>query len=79
VLIVDDLADTGKTAKVVRELLQARISPRSCQADGLADGRHLVTEVSRTPDLLSWDTGRAFQPPIREGGAQSVSRCGHSR
>ena len=42
VLIVDDLVDTGKTAKVVRELLPGgAFRDRLCQADGPAAGRHL--------------------------------------
>ena len=71
VLIVDDLVDTGKTAKVVRELL-----PNSHFATVYAKpmGRPMVdtfiTEVSQdTWIYFPWDTGLAFQPPIREGGA----------
>ena len=42
VLIVDDLVDTGKTARVVRDLLpQGAFRHRLCQADGAAAGRHL--------------------------------------
>lgn len=70
VLIVDDLVDTGKTARVVRELL-----PRAHFATVYAKplGRPLVdtfvTEVSQdTWIYFPWDTGLAFQPPIREGG-----------
>jgi xanthine phosphoribosyltransferase len=67
VLIVDDLVDTGKTAKVVRDLL-----PRAHFATVYAKpmGRPLVdtfvTEVSQdTWIFFPWDTGLAFQPPIR--------------
>jgi len=70
VLIVDDLVDTGATAKVVRDLL-----PRAHFATVYAKpmGRPLVdtfvTEVSQdTWIFFPWDTGLAFQPPIREGG-----------
>ena len=70
-LIIDDLVDTGKTAKAVREML-----PRAHFATIYAKpaGRPLVdtfiTEVSQdTWIYLPWDTGIAFQPPIREGGA----------
>ena len=70
VLIVDDLVDTGQTAKVVRGLL-----PRAHLATVYAKpmGRPLVdtfiTEVSQdTWIYFPWDTGLAFQPPIREGG-----------
>jgi len=70
VLIVDDLVDTGQTAKVVRALL-----PRAHFAAVYAKplGRPLVdtfiTEVSQdTWIYFPWDTGLAFQPPIREAG-----------
>lgn len=70
VLIVDDLVDTGNTAKVVRELL-----PRAHFATVYAKpmGRPLVdtfvTEVSQdTWIYFPWDTGLAFQPPIHGGG-----------
>jgi xanthine phosphoribosyltransferase len=69
VLIVDDLVDTGSTAKVVRELL-----PRAHFATVYAKpmGRPLVdsfiTEVSQdTWIYFPWDTGLAFQPPIHGG------------
>jgi xanthine phosphoribosyltransferase len=70
VLIVDDLVDTGQTARIVRGLL-----PRAHFATVYAKpmGRPLVdtfiTEVSQdTWIYFPWDTGLAFQPPIREGG-----------
>ena len=70
VLIVDDLVDTGKTAKVVRALI-----PRAHFAAVYAKplGRPLVdtfiTEVSQdTWIYFPWDTGLAFVPPIREAG-----------
>src|SRR5580700_2371163 len=63
----DDLVDTGATAKVVRDLL-----PRAHFATVYAKpmGRPLVdtfvTEVSQdTWIYFPWDTGLAFQPPIR--------------
>jgi xanthine phosphoribosyltransferase len=71
VLIVDDLVDTGKTAQIVRALL-----PKAHFASVYAKpmGRPLVdtfiTEVSQdTWIYFPWDTGLAFQPPIRPGGA----------
>lgn len=67
VLIVDDLVDTGRTAKIVREML-----PRAHFATVYAKpmGRPLVdtfiTEVSQdTWIFFPWDTGLAFQPPIK--------------
>src|SRR6266540_5174737 len=71
VLIVDDLVDTGKTARIVRDIL-----PKAHFASVYAKpmGRPLVdtfiTEVSQdTWIFFPWDTGLAFQPPIKEGGA----------
>ena len=71
VLIVDDLVDTGQTAKVVRGVL-----PKSHFAAVYAKpmGRPMVdtfiTEVSQDTWIhFPWDTGLAFLPPIREGGA----------
>jgi xanthine phosphoribosyltransferase len=65
-LVVDDLVDTGKTARVVREML-----PKSHIATVYAKplGRPLVdtfiTEVSQdTWIYFPWDMGLAFQPPI---------------
>jgi xanthine phosphoribosyltransferase len=69
VLIVDDLVDTGKTARLVRDIL-----PKSHFATVYAKpmGRPMVdtfiTEVSQdTWIFFPWDTGLAFQPPIRDG------------
>jgi xanthine phosphoribosyltransferase len=66
-LIVDDLVDTGRTAKIVRNLL-----PKAHYATVYAKpmGRPLVdtfiTEVSQdTWIYFPWDTGLAFQPPMR--------------
>jgi xanthine phosphoribosyltransferase len=66
VLVVDDLVDTGATARVVREML-----PRAHFATVYAkpQGRPLVdtfiTEVSQdTWIYFPWDMGLAFQPPI---------------
>ena len=68
-LVVDDLVDTGKTARVVRDLM-----PKAHFATVYAKpmGRPLVdtyiTEVSQdTWIFFPWDTGLAFRPPIREG------------
>jgi xanthine phosphoribosyltransferase len=70
ILIVDDLVDTGATAKIVREML-----PRAHFATVHAKplGRPLVdtfiTEVSQdTWIYFPWDMGLAFQPPIAGPG-----------
>jgi xanthine phosphoribosyltransferase len=67
ILVVDDLVDTGSTAKVVRELL-----PKAHFATVYAKplGRPLVdtfiTEVSQdTWIYFPWDTALSYSPPIR--------------
>lgn len=70
VLIVDDLVDTGKTAKIVRELLPgAHFAAVYAKPMGRPLVDTFITEVSQdTWIYFPWDTGLAFQPPIREGG-----------
>jgi xanthine phosphoribosyltransferase len=70
VLIVDDLVDTGKTAKVVRELLPgAHIATVYAKPMGRPQVDTFITEVSQdTWIYFPWDTGLAFVPPIRAGG-----------
>ena len=67
VLIVDDLVDTGKTAKVVRELLpDAHFATVYAKPMGRPTVDTFITEVSQdTWIYFPWDTGLAFQPPIR--------------
>jgi xanthine phosphoribosyltransferase len=71
VLIVDDLVDTGKTAKVARELLPgAHFATVYAKPKGRPMVDTFITEVSQdTWIYFPWDTGLAFLPPIREGGA----------
>ena len=71
VLIVDDLVDTGKTARVVRELLPgAHFATVYAKPMGRPLVDTFITEVSQdTWIFFPWDTGLAFVPPIREGGA----------
>jgi xanthine phosphoribosyltransferase len=71
VLIVDDLVDTGKTAKMVREILpKAHFATVYAKPMGRPMVDTYITEVSQdTWIFFPWDTGLAFQPPIREGGA----------
>lgn len=70
VLIVDDLVDTGKTARVVREILPtAHFATVYAKPLGRPQVDTFITEVSQdTWIYFPWDTGLAFQPPIREGG-----------
>ena len=70
VLIVDDLVDTGKTARVVRELVpQAHFAAVYAKPMGRPMVDTFITEVSQdTWIYFPWDTGLAFVPPIREGG-----------
>ncbi len=70
VLIVDDLVDTGKTAKIVRELLpEAHFAAVYAKPMGRPLVDTFITEVSQdTWIFFPWDTGLAFQPPINEAG-----------
>ena len=69
-LIVDDLVDTGKTARVVRDLLpEAHFAAVYAKPMGRPLVDTFITEVSQdTWIYFPWDTGLAFQPPIRPGG-----------
>jgi xanthine phosphoribosyltransferase len=69
VLIVDDLVDTGRTAKLVREVLpKAHFASVYAKPLGKPMVDTFITEVSQdTWIFFPWDTGLAFQPPIKEG------------
>ena len=69
ILIVDDLVDTGKTARIVRDLIpQAHFATVYAKPMGRPLVDTFITEVSQdTWIFFPWDTGLAFQPPIREG------------
>ena len=71
VLVVDDLVDTGKTAKVVREMLPAaHFATVYAKPLGRPLVDTFVTEVSQdTWIYFPWDLGLAFQAPIAEGQA----------
>jgi xanthine phosphoribosyltransferase len=71
VLIVDDLVDTGRTAKLVREMLpKAHFATVYAKPMGRPQVDTFITEVSQdTWIFFPWDTGLAFQPPITEGAA----------
>jgi xanthine phosphoribosyltransferase len=70
VLIVDDLVDTGKTAKLVREMLpKAHFATVYAKPMGRPQVDTYITEVSQdTWIYFPWDTGLAFQPPINDAG-----------
>ena len=71
VVIVDDLVDTGNTARIVRGLLpKAHFAAVYAKPLGRPLVDTFITEVSQdTWIYFPWDTGLAFQPPLREGGA----------
>ena len=68
VLIVDDLVDTGATARVVREMMpQAHFATVYAKPSGRPLVDTFVTEVSQdTWIYLPWDMDLQFAPPIRE-------------
>jgi xanthine phosphoribosyltransferase len=66
VLIVDDLVDTGATAKVVREMMpKAHFATVYAKPAGRPMVDTFITEVSQdTWIYLPWDMGLQFTPPI---------------
>ena len=66
VLIVDDLVDTGKTAKVVREMMpKAHFATVYAKPQGRPLVDTFITEVSQdTWIYLPWDMELQFTPPI---------------
>ncbi|WP_092495620.1 xanthine phosphoribosyltransferase [Faunimonas pinastri] len=69
VLIIDDLVDTGKTARLVREMLpNAHFATVYSKPQGRPLVDTFVTEVSQdTWIYFPWDLGLSFQPPISGG------------
>ena len=69
VLIVDDLVDTGATAKAVRAMLpNAHFATVYAKPEGRPMVDTFITEVSQdTWIYLPWDMGLTFAPPIRDG------------
>lgn len=67
-LIVDDLVDTGKTAKIVREMLpKAHFATVYAKPAGRPLVDTFVTEVSQdTWILFPWDVELAYARPIKE-------------
>ncbi|MEQ1611873.1 MAG: xanthine phosphoribosyltransferase [Hyphomicrobiaceae bacterium] len=69
VLVIDDLTDTGKTAKVVRGMLpNAHFATVYAKPQGVPTIDTFITEVSQdTWIFFPWDLGLAFQEPIAKG------------
>jgi xanthine phosphoribosyltransferase len=69
ILIIDDLVDTGATAKVVRELLpKAHFATVYAKPQGRPLVDSFITEVSQdTWIYLPWDMGLQFAPPLKDG------------
>lgn len=69
VLIIDDLVDTGATARVVREILpKAHFATVYAKPLGRPLVDSFITEVSQdTWIYLPWDMGLQFTPPLQDG------------
>ncbi|MCQ4190077.1 MULTISPECIES: xanthine phosphoribosyltransferase [Methylocystis] len=76
VLIIDDLVDTGATAKAVRDMLaNAHFATVYAKPQGLPMVDTFVTEVSQdTWIFFPWDTGLSFQAPIGAPDAKPEGR-----
>lgn len=70
VLVVDDLTDTGKTAKMVREMLpNAHFAAVYAKPQGAPLIDTFITEVSQDTWIhFPWDMGLSYQEPIRKVG-----------
>ncbi|MBH0236952.1 xanthine phosphoribosyltransferase [Methylobrevis albus] len=68
VLIIDDLVDTGATARIVREMLpKAHFATVYAKPKGRPLVDTFITEVSQdTWIYFPWDMGLSFQPPINQ-------------
>ena len=69
ILVVDDLVDTGQTARVMRDLLpKAHFATVYAKPAGRPMVDTFVTEVSQdTWIYFPWDLGLSFQSPIAGG------------
>ncbi len=67
-LVIDDLVDTGKTARVVRDMVpKAHFATIYAKPMGRPLVDTFVTEVSQdTWIYFPWDMGYTFQPPIAQ-------------
>jgi xanthine phosphoribosyltransferase len=69
-LVIDDLADTGATVKLVRGVLpKAHIATVTAKPPGRPLADIFITEVSRDSWIyFPWDLGLSFQAPIAGQG-----------
>ncbi len=69
VLVIDDLVDTGKTAREVRDMLpRAHFATIYAKPLGRPSVDTFVTEVSQdTWIYFPWDMGLSFQEPLAKG------------
>ena len=69
VLVIDDLVDTGKTARArARDGAEVPLRDDVRQAAGRPLVDTFITEVSQdTWIYFPWDMGYSFQPPIAQG------------
>jgi xanthine phosphoribosyltransferase len=74
-LVIDDLVDTGKTGRVVREMLpKAHFATVYAKPAGRAMVDTFVTEVSQdTWILFPWDSEPQYAQPIAAGRERSPS------
>ena len=70
-LLLDDLVDTGRTAKIVRDILPAaHFATVYAKPMGRPMVDTFITEVSQdTWIFFPWDTALSFAPPLRDGAA----------
>ena len=70
-LIVDDLVDTGKTGRLVRNMLpDAHFATVYAKPKGRPLVNTYITEVSQdTWIFFPWDTALSYHPPLRDGAA----------
>lgn len=71
-LVVDDLVDTGNTAKIVREMLpKAHIATVYAKPDGLKNVDTFITMVSQDTWLhFPWDVEMTYAKPIADSRKQ---------
>ena len=69
ILVIDDLVDTGATARIVRDMLPtAHFATVYAKPLGRPLVDTFVTEVSQdTWIYFPWDMGLTFQPPLARG------------